>query len=367
MTDAAAYADTTDDAPNAALYSKADLTIAGSGALTVKGNAYDGIISKDGLVLAAGNVTVTAADDGIKGKDYLVLAGGSYNVTAGDDGVKATNDAEQDRGWSSIYGGELAVAAGDDGVKAETLLTVHAGTVRVTESVEGLEARHITINGGTVDLTASDDGVNAAGGSSDSSGTGIAEGAGNDMPVQPPGGMEPGGTGGMGQGEEAAGDFSLTITGGALTVNAEGDGLDSNGDAVITGGTVVVHGPTNNGNGALDVNGTLTIDGGTVTAAGSAGMAQAPSESSAQSGVQISFNSAVSAGTLIQVADADDTVVASFMPAKKTASLIYSAPEIRAGDTYTVYTGGKEGSLSGATKVSSATAGDYEQGLGPGF
>lgn len=389
LTDAAAYADTGDEAPNAALYSKEDLTIAGTGALTVKGNAADGIVSKDGLVLAAGNVTVDAVDDGIKGKDYLVLAGGRYAVTAGDDGVKATNDEEEDRGWATIYGGELTVAAGDDGVKAETQLTVQAGTVTVAESVEGLEAQHITINGGTVDITASDDGVNAAGaaGGTDTAG---AEGAGNEAeppqmpegampegavpdgsrPEMPEGGMPPAGempAGGMGPGGSMeAGDFSVTVTGGQLTINADGDGLDSNGDATITGGTVVVHGPTSNGDGALDVNGTLTVDGGTVIAAGSAGMAQAPSDASAQSGVQITLEEAVAAGTLIQVADAAGTVVASFAPAKEAASVIYSAAGITAGDTYTVYTGGTEGSLDGAAEAVTVTAGEYSQGFGPG-
>lgn len=401
LADAATYADTAEDAPNAALYSKADLTIAGTGALTVKGNAFDGIVSKDGLVLAAGNVTVEAADDGIKGKDYLVLAGGRYNVTAGDDGVKATNDEEEDRGWSTIYGGELTVSAGDDGVKAETSLTVQGGTVTVADSVEGMEARHITINGGTIDITASDDGVNAAGGSTDSStDTGTADpGTGNagEMaePPQPadgtvpdggmadgtrpelPDGAMPGGarteggtanSGGMAPGGEMeAGDFSVTVTGGQLTINADGDGLDSNGDATITGGTVIVHGPTNNGNGALDVNGTLTVDGGTVIAAGSAGMMQAPAESSAQSGLQVTFDSAVPAGTLIQVADADGTIVASFVPAKDAASVIYSAAGITAGNTYTVYTGGTEGSLDGAAEASTVTAGNYTQGFGAGF
>ncbi len=90
LSDATSYTDQGTDAPNAALYSMADLTIAGTGALTVDGNYNDGIASKDGLVLAAGNVTIKAADDGIVGKDYAVLLDGAYQVTAGDDGFKTT-------------------------------------------------------------------------------------------------------------------------------------------------------------------------------------------------------------------------------------------------------------------------------------
>jgi hypothetical protein len=68
----------------------------------VKGNFNDGISSKDGLVLAAGNVTVDAADDGIVGKDYAVLLDGAYQVTAGDDGFKSDNDEDEGRGWVLI-------------------------------------------------------------------------------------------------------------------------------------------------------------------------------------------------------------------------------------------------------------------------
>jgi hypothetical protein len=355
LTDAESYSDTGTEAPNAALYSMADLTIAGSGALTVNGNSNNGIVSKDGLVLSAGSVTVDAVDDGIEGKDYVALLGGSYDVTAGGDGAKSTNEDEDGRGWFTVYGGQLVVSSGDDGVKAATTLTIDAGTVTVTDSVEGLEAQHIIINGGTVDVSSSDDGINASGGS-----TGTTSGG--DM------------GGGMGGSMEAAGDYTVTVTGGTLIIDSEGDGLDSNGDASITGGTVVVNGPTNDGNGALDVNGELTVDGGTVAASGSAGMAVTPGTASTQSAVQITFGSAISAGTALQIATADGTVVGSFVASKDLASLVYSSAAIVDGETYTVYSGGTttatggvtEGTLDGAEELGTVVAGDYAQSTGPG-
>ena len=126
LSDAASYATRATDAPNAALYSLADLTIAGTGTLTVNGKYNDGIVSKDGLVLAAGNVTVNAADDGIQGKDYTVLLDGTYTVTAGGDGVKSDNETDEGRGWLLVSGGTLTVAAGDDGIKAFNQLTIAA-------------------------------------------------------------------------------------------------------------------------------------------------------------------------------------------------------------------------------------------------
>lgn len=360
LSDAANYADTGTDAPSAAVYSLADLTVAGPGALTVNGNYQDGITSKDGLVLASGNVSVKAVDDGIKGKDYTVLLDGIYSVTAGGDGIKSTNETDADRGWLLVAGGTLDVSAGDDGIKAATTLTISDGTATVSKSEEGIEAPHIAISGGTVTVNSNDDGLNAAGGASTSAGTSDAAGG---APA-----------GGMGGGMDTVGDFSLDISGGSVTVNAEGDGLDSNGNASISGGTVVVNGPTNDGNGALDVNGELAVTGGTVAAAGSAGMAVTPGTSSTQAGLQVTFDSAVPAGTAIQLADSSGAVVATFVTTKQTASLVLSNPDIKAGAQYTVYTGGTAsvkaglgtGSTAGATQLMAVTAGEYTAARGPG-
>lgn len=369
LSDAASYTNTGTDAANAAVYSLADLTIAGTGKLAVNGNYQDGIVTKDGLVLAAGNVTVTAADDGIKGKDYTVLLDGSYSVTAGGDGVKSTDDTESDRGWLLVAGGTLNVAAGDDGIKAATTLTISDGTATVSKSEEGLEAAHIAISGGTVNVTSNDDGLNAAGGTTTGTGSDAADTDADAGQGAPQGGM--GGGGGM----DTVGDFSLDVSGGTVTVNAEGDGLDSNGNATISGGTVVVNGPSSDGNGALDVNGELSVTGGTLAAAGSAGMVVTPSDTSTQSGLQISFDSPVAAGTAVQITDSTGAVVATFVTAKQTASIVFSSADIKAGGQYTVLTGGTAdvdaglgtGSATGATEVTTAVAGEYTAGGGPGM
>lgn len=395
VTDATSYTDTGTDAPNAAIYSKADLTIAGAGTLTVNGNYQDGITTKDGLVLASGNVTVNAVDDGIKGKDYTVLLNGSYSVTAGGDGIKSTNDTDTDRGWLLMTGGNLTVAAGDDGIKAATTLDIRAGNATVTTSEEAIEAAHILISGGTIDVTANDDGINASGGSSETSTATGTNGAGTDMGMgstpddmpQPQadgstgdrpadsGTMDAPPAGGMGGGGgDAVGDYSVDISGGTVTINSSGDGLDSNGNASISGGTVVVNGPTNNGNGALDVNGELLISGGTLAAAGSSGMAVAPSTGSTQSGIQATFSTTVPAGQAIHIVDSAGTAVATFVPTKDMNSLVFSSQKITAGEIYTVHTGGTadvsaglgSGSLTGSTEALTVTAGEYTAGRGPG-
>ena len=116
-----------EDEPNAALYSKADLTINGTGALTVEGNYRHGVNSKDDLVVTGGTLTVTAKEDGLRGKDCVKVADGSFAITAGGDGVKSNNDEDPTRGFVSIDGGTFAVEAGDEGFQAAAYCARLAG------------------------------------------------------------------------------------------------------------------------------------------------------------------------------------------------------------------------------------------------
>ncbi|MFJ8111222.1 carbohydrate-binding domain-containing protein [Streptomyces sp. NPDC096132] len=436
LSDAGSYADDAD--ANAALFSAGDLTVGGGGTLTVKGNGNDGIASKDGLVIASGTVNVTAADDGIRGKDYLVVEDGAVTVDAGGDGLKADNEDDADSGYVSVAGGAVEVtaegdgidaatdlvvtggrltvasgggsgtepsdetsakglkagvigvleggtvavdasddavhsdgavhfagatvtaASGDDGVHAEGDLVIDDGTVKITKAEEGLEGFDIVVGGGSVSIVSSDDGINASGSS------GSAE--------QGPGGGPGGGGGG-----ESVGDYKLTVTGGTLVVDSEGDGLDSNGTAEITGGTIVVNGPQQGGNGALDVNGSFTVSGGTLLAAGSAGMAVAPDEESEQGWLSATLDSSVPAGTTLHVVDADGKVVATYVTSKQIQNVVYSSSAITSGESYRIYSGGstsatdgsgglytRSGTLGSAEEIATVTAGDAPEGGGFG-
>lgn len=174
VTDGASYVfpDSAIDEPNAAIFSKSDLTIDGGGALTVQANFNDGIASKDGLVIARGDITVNAADDGIRGKDYLVIHGGTFNITSKGDGLKADNGEDAALGYIAIDNGTIAIAAGGDAIQAQTDLLIKAGlfklvagggsAVRPTEgkSTKGLKASaKLIVDGGEFVVDASDDAV----------------------------------------------------------------------------------------------------------------------------------------------------------------------------------------------------------------
>ncbi len=334
LTDATTYADTSEDAPTGALWSSADLTIGGTGSLTVTGSSNNGIVGKDGLVITGGTIDVTSVDDGIIGKDYLVLADGTVTVDAVGDAFKSDNTEDAGAGFVLIEGGALTVASQDDGIKGVQVL-VAGGTVLVSGSNEAMEGSLVVVDDGEIELHSADDGVNVS--SSDDS-------AATD------------GQAGMGGGEMAAdSSLHLYVNGGTLEVWASGDGLDSNGDATITGGDVTVYGPTTDGNGALDVNGTLDVSGGTLVATGSAGMVVAPSTDSAQAWIAATLGTTAAAGTEVVVTDADGTEVASWTPEKDYASVVWSSADLEQGATYTVTVGGTS---------TTVTAGEAPAGTG---
>lgn len=383
VSDGSSYSDTASGSPDAAIYSKSDLTLAGEGTLKVEGKYEEGIHTSDGLVIASGTLEVNAANTGIKGKDYVDILDGTITVTATKDGIKATNDTDGNRGWVRLSGGTVNISAGDDGFKAERVLEISGGTLNITRANEGIEAQYINILDGTVNVTSSDDGINASY-STTSTGTESttatstnqsAQGGQNSAPQAPSGsagqapaggGQAPSGT--MGQPPAGGGaggghgtfevvDATINITGGTVTMNTNGDGIDSNGTATLSGGTLIVNGPFTGGNASLDTNGDLLLNGTTVAAGNSGDMFEAPSTNSTSGYVKISNVSNLSAGTTVQVADSSGNVVANYKVTNSiTALILVSSSKITKGESYTVYTTTDSVDASSATLASNATS-----------
>jgi hypothetical protein len=199
----------------------------------------------------------------------------------------------------------------DDAVHAEENLTVDVERIQISSSYEGLEGQKVIINGGTIDIHSSDDAINAAGDTEE-------------------------------RGMSMDNGYEIVINGGTITIDAGGDGIDSNGSITMTDGIVYVSGPTNNGNGAIDYNSAFTMNGGTLIAAGSSGMAQAPSDSSAQGAIIMTYSAAQAAGTTVTLADETGNVLLSYAPEKTFQSIVFGSKEIDAGNTYSILTDGEE-------------------------
>lgn len=151
-----------EDEPNAALFSKDDLTINGEGVLSVTGNYEHAIYSKDDLVITGGTFVVSAVSDGVRGKDSLKILDGAFTIKAGQDCLKASRDDDPTRGFVVIDGGSFTLDAGDDAIHGETYLLVTDGTIDIPTCVEGLEAMVVQVDGGDISVVAQDDAINAA-------------------------------------------------------------------------------------------------------------------------------------------------------------------------------------------------------------
>jgi hypothetical protein len=344
LVDGSDYVQTDENEVDGVIYSKADLTLNGSGALTVTGNYKHGIVSKDELVITGGNYSVTAEKDAINGKDCVKIKDGVFTLSsATGDGIQSKNSDDSTKGYVYISG----------------------GTIEILQSDEGIEGTAIIIEDGVITVNSTDDGFNAASGSSEATSDSnsvtpdteveaVSSATGDSGPSGMKRGDAPSGQASDGdfpQGGRGKGDFGggnafevdencyIRISGGTITVNAQGDGLDSNGSLYISGGNVYVNGPTENMNGSLDYTGTGKITGGFVIATGSAGMAQSFGETSTQCSILYNLTSAATANTLIALTDENGKEIVRYTANKQYQSVVISSPELVQGETYTLTCG----------------------------
>lgn len=260
--------------------------------------------------LAVSDGSNTDSDDvsrkGLKAGGDLYISGGEFSINSADDGIHSNASIV-------ISGGSFEISTGDDGVHADDTLTVTDCDMVISESYEGLEALHLYIKGGDITVTASDDGLNAAGDSA----TG-----------------DPG---------NSSSNGSIVISGGKLYIKASGDGIDANGTLEISGGYIVVTGPTQGDTATLDYDKTGVITGGTFIGTGASGMAQSFSDS--EQGVIALRVGSQSAGTQIVLKDSDGNTVITHSPELDFEIVIISSPDIVKGETYTLCVGSSQTSI----------------------
>ena len=264
-----------EDEPNATLFSKDDLTINGTGALTIQANYNNGIGGKDDLYILSGTISVTAQNNGIKGKDSLVISGGNLSVTAGGNGLKSSNTEDASRGYILIEGGDITVSAGEDGVEAETYVTVSAGNLT------------ITTGGGSANAsTNNDDWGNWGGGMPGGRPNAKPDGSGMPSLPQQDGTDNPDDMGDMLNGQPAIqpetgeslsdaqqtdadtessakalkADTGILISGGTIVVDSSDDSVHSNGFVTISGGQLTL----SSGDDGIHADQTVTITDGNI-------------------------------------------------------------------------------------------------------
>ncbi|MBR6114825.1 MAG: carbohydrate-binding domain-containing protein [Oscillospiraceae bacterium] len=323
-----------------ALFASDDLTINGSGSLTVTSGYRHAIAANDDLVITGGHITAEAPRDAIHVNDSLRICRAELTLTAGDEGIDvdkeggylfiesgvigidSTDDGIHTEGDILIAGGEVRIRSGDDGIHSNTTVYIYGGEITLERCYEGIEGVAVELHGGEVTIYPEDDGVNANG-------------------------FVLGGMGAQSGVSVSVEDTYVLVAGGSLTIvneNAQdADGIDSNGGLYVTGGSVFVSLPDGSPNTALDYGsesgGAALITGGTVVACGSYSMAEAFDADSTQCSILYNIAAGVASGTEVRLLDADrNELLCAEIPCS-FSSVILSCPGMELGGTYYVVIG----------------------------
>lgn len=247
----------------------------------------------DGINLIDENENETLLPSLCKNNYLLAILGGNFVINSNDDALSS-------KGNLLIDNGNFNITSGDDGIHAEYATKINNGNIIINNSYEGIEGAVVEIYGGTINLKAFDDGINAANA---------------DLKNYP---------------------FNIYIGGGDITVNANGDGIDSNGTIEFNGGKTVIYGPINGGNGSLDADKGIKMTSGILIALGSIGMVETPGSNSLQYSICYNLDSSAT-GELIVIDSSNNELIKVSNP-KKYQSAIISLPEFQQGATYTIKT-----------------------------
>ncbi|MBN2166983.1 MAG: carbohydrate-binding domain-containing protein [Marinilabiliaceae bacterium] len=316
---------TKDSYSSTAITVDGNITIAGGDIITTStGSAGKGIVCDKDLIIGEDSdmpiISITTSGSKIT---ISATSGGGWTGGGQTTGVYDEAKAIKCDGVVTISSGVITINAADDGIKSKTSVIQNGGKVLINKSIEGIESPLITINDGELSVVASDDAFNATYGTA-SGGTETNDGS------------------------------LLLITGGYVVVSSTtGDAVDSNGNIKMTGGTLLVHGPTSNMEEAADFNGTFVVNGGFLMAAGTkSNMNKAMSSTSLQNGLYVLYSSGITANTIIRIQDATGNDIVTFKPIRTSYSFLFSSQQFANG-TYNIYKGGtctgiiKDGLYSG--------------------
>ncbi len=405
------YADTANEEPNATLYCDTDMNIGGNGSLTVNAGFAHGILVKDDLVVDGGSYTVTAVEDGVRGKDSITVLNGNFDITASGDGFKSNNADSAEVGWIVFEDGTYNITANGDAVQAESALTVNGGKFDIitegmptgtSDSQKGLKCvtllkitdgefniitkddgvhsnTDVQIDGGSFHIETNDDGIHADrnlyinGGEINIptcyegfEGTIIEVNGGKSFIDARNDAI--GAAAGTAESESFSGrggnpNVQVWFNGGEVEAVSGGDTVDSNGNIYVTGGTLRLSSPpAPDYEGSLLCNGDVTISGGNIAVVGCMGVNVYTGE---QPVLWVSHAMELPNGTVLSLRDKNGNTLSEITTRKSAVQSAYTSPELKAGETYSLYIDGKkkiEVTLKNGMNTTGDDGGDFTGG-----
>ena len=215
---------------DAVIYSKDDLVFNGTGTLDITSNSGNGISGKDDIKVTGGTYNIISALDAVEANDSIAVYDGNFTISSSKDGLHCENSDDDSVGFIYIKNGTFNIKAKSDGIQATTYVQIDGGDITIQAS-EGIEATYVQINDGNINITASDDGINASQKSSAYT-----------LPIV-----------------EFNGGYTVIAVG-----EGDTDGVDSNGNIIVNGGTIDVTGRMS----TFDYERSAEFNGGTIIANG---------------------------------------------------------------------------------------------------
>ena len=383
---------------DAVIFSKSDLTLNGTGSLTIVSAEGHGIVSKDDLKITGGTYDITAAGHALSGKDSVRIADGTFILTAEKDGIHAENADDEEKGYIYIADGDFTITSDGDGMDASNIVQIEDGTLDITAgggaanslkthesdvpgggmpqngekpdgesmpqmgekpdgenmpqdtttdesgtSTKGIKAGGgMYLNGGTYQIDSADDSIHSNANITIADGT-YTLATGDDGVHADDALIVNGGTITVTESYEGLEGLTVTINDGTIDITASDDGINTAGEKMeLNGGYIHILA----GGDGVDSNGDLTIDrssayvnGGTLVAIGSSGMAEGMSDSSKQKVLMVKLGEQMEAGNVV-LTDSEGNVIVSYTALKTYDCVIISTAEVESGATYTLTTSG---------------------------
>lgn len=263
---------------------------------TSSDNANGKAIRTSGITLVNEDGTETDLLSQTVDNYLLVILGGKFIINSNDDAITS-------KGNLIIDNGNFNISSGDDGIHAEYTTTINNGEITINKCYESIEGANVEIYNGTINATSVDDGINAA------------------------------------NSDLTNWSYNIYIGGGNIVINANGDGIDSNGTVEIAGGDIIIWGPKNNGNAALDADRGILVNGGNIVACGPMGMVETPGNNSKQPFVVYNNQAGFSVGSDITIKDEDGNTIFNTKVMKNFSSIVFSLDSFVSGKTYTITIG----------------------------
>ena len=248
---------------DAVIFAKSDLTLNGTGSLTIISAEGHGIVSKDDLKITGGTYDITAAGHALSGKDSVRIADGTFILTAEKDGIHAENADDEEKGYIYIADGDFTITSDGDGMDASNIVQIEDGTLDITAgggAANSLKTHESDMPGGGMSQNIE----RPDGESMPQMGEKPDEESMSQMGEKPDGENMPQDTttdesGTSTKGIKAGG--GMYLNGGTYQIDSADDSIHSNANITIADGTYTLA----TGDDGVHADDALTVNGGTIT------------------------------------------------------------------------------------------------------